>query len=186
MKEPVHLICDATARWCALCEVLGSAHTCVVRMHHVGALACVADGPGPSEPQPLTIGTFLMTLTVDSLTHVNQVMRSPFSDIARIMIHIKGMPNIIWIADVRNNGGCAPYPASNEGSKVQHHQRSLYDRILRFLRFLTSTLIIFFTTFNLRKPQLHCADVKYNIMRYFKAIFDALPGTRLYWLMRSG
>ena len=124
-KEPAHLICDATARWWALCEVLGSAHTCVVRMHHVGALACVADGPGPSEPQPLTIGTFLMTLTVDSLTHVNQVMRSPFSDIARIMIHINGMPNIIWIADVRNNGGCAPYPASNEGSKVQHHQRSL-------------------------------------------------------------
>ncbi len=129
------------------------------------------------------MGTFLMTLTVDSLTHVNQVMRSPFSDIARIMIHIKGMPNIIWIADVRNNGGCAPYPASNEGSKgskVQH------DRILRFLRFLTSTLIIFFTTFNLRKPQLHCANVKYNIMRHFKAILDALPGTRLYWLVRSG
>ena len=57
-----------------------------------------------------------MTLTVDSVTHVNQVMRSPFSDIARIMIHTKGMPNIIWIADVRNNGGCTPYPASNEGS----------------------------------------------------------------------
>ena len=34
----------------------------------------------------------LMTLTVDSLTHVNQVMRSPFSDIARIMIHIKDLP----------------------------------------------------------------------------------------------
>ena len=53
------------------------------------------------------------------------------------------------------------------------------DRILRILRILTSTLIFFFTTFNLRKPQLHCADVKYNIMRHFKAIFDALPGTRL-------
>ena len=92
------------------------AHVCSAKLHHVGALACVADGPGPSEPQPLTIDTFLMTLTVDSLTHVNQVMRSPFSDIARIMIHTKGMPNIIWIADVRNNGGCTPYPASNEGS----------------------------------------------------------------------
>ena len=98
---------------------------CAVRMHHLGALACVADGPGPSEPQPLTIDTFLMTLTVDSFTHVNQVMRSLFSDIARIIIHTRGMPNIIWIADVRNNGGCAPYPASNEGSKAQHHQRSL-------------------------------------------------------------
>ena len=157
---------------------------CAVRMHHLGALACVADGPGPSEPQPLTIGTFLMTLTVDSLTHVNQVMRSPFSDIARIMIHIKGMPNIIWIADVRNNGGCAPYPASKRDRRDRRcNTTSDADRILRFLRFLTSTLIIFFTTFNLRKPQLHCANVKYNIMRHFKATFDALPGTRLYWLM---
>ena len=99
---------------CAVRSIGVGTRVCVVRMHHLGALACVADGPGPSEPQPLTIGTFLMTLTVDSLTHVNQVMRSPFSDIARIMIHIKGMPNIIWIADVRNNGGCTPYPASNE------------------------------------------------------------------------
>ena len=62
----------------------------------------------------LTIGVFLVVLTVDGLTHANRVVRSSFSDIMRIMIHIEGTLNIVWIADVRNDEGCAPHLVSNE------------------------------------------------------------------------
>ena len=62
----------------------------------------------------LTIGVFLVVLTVDGLTHANREIRSSFSDIMRIMIHIEGTLNIVWIADVRNDEGCAPHLVSNE------------------------------------------------------------------------
>ena len=62
----------------------------------------------------LTICVFLIALTVDGLTHANQVVRSSFSDIMRIMIHIEGTLNIVWIADVQNDEGCAPHLVSNE------------------------------------------------------------------------
>ena len=62
----------------------------------------------------LTIGVFLVVLTVDGLTHANHVIRSSFSDIMRIMIHIEGTLNIVWITDVRNDEGCAPHLVSNQ------------------------------------------------------------------------
>ena len=36
------------------------------------------------------------------------------------MIRIKGILNIIWIADVWNDEGCAPYLVSNEAIRKQH------------------------------------------------------------------
>ena len=68
----------------------------------------------------LTICVFLIALTVDGLTHANQVVRSSFSDIMRIMIHIEGTLNIVWIADVQNDEGCAPHLVSNEVNMKQH------------------------------------------------------------------
>ena len=68
----------------------------------------------------LTIGVFLVVLTVDGLTHANRVVRSSFSDIMRIMIHIEGTLNIVWIADVRNDEGCTPHLVSNEVNRKQH------------------------------------------------------------------
>ena len=65
----------------------------------------------------LTIGVFLIALTVDGLTRANRVVRSSFSDIMRIMIHIEGTLNIVWIADVRNDEGCTPHLVSNEVNK---------------------------------------------------------------------
>ena len=62
----------------------------------------------------LTIGVFLIVLTVDGLTHANREIRSSFTDIMRIIIHIEGTLNIVWIADVRNDEGCAPHLVSNE------------------------------------------------------------------------
>ena len=84
----------------------------------------------------LTIGVFLVVLTVDGLTHANRVVRSSFSDIMRIMIHIKGTLNIVWIADVRNDEGCAPHLVSNEVNRKQHAVITGH-RILRFLTKMT-------------------------------------------------
>ena len=80
----------------------------------------------------LTIGVFLVVLTVDGLTHANRVVRSSFSDIMRIMIHIEGTLNIVWIADVRNDEGCTPHLVSNEVNRKQHAVITGH-RILRFL-----------------------------------------------------
>ena len=80
----------------------------------------------------LTIGIFLVVLTVDGLTHANRVVRSSFSDIVRIMIHIEGTLNIVWIADVPNDEGCAPHLVSNEVNMKQHAVITGH-RILRFL-----------------------------------------------------
>jgi len=63
----------------------------------------------------LAISTFFMTLTVDGLTHANMVTRTSFSDIMRMMIRIKGTLNIIWIADVRNDEGCALFRSPMRG-----------------------------------------------------------------------
>ena len=41
------------------------------------------------------------------------------------MIRIKGILNIIWISDVWNDEGCAPYLVSNEAVKEKQHERSL-------------------------------------------------------------
>ena len=80
----------------------------------------------------LTICVFLIALTVDGLTHANRVVRSSFSDIMRIMIHIEGTLNIVWIADVRNDEGCTPHLVSNEVNRKQHAVIAGH-RILRFL-----------------------------------------------------
>ena len=85
----------------------------------------------------LTIGVFLVVLTVDGLTHANRVVRSSFSDIMRIMIHIEGTLNIVWIADVRNDEGCAPHLVSNEVNRKQHVVIAAGHRILRFLTKMT-------------------------------------------------
>ena len=81
----------------------------------------------------LTIGVFLVVLTVDGLTHANRVVRSSFSDIMRIMIHIEGTLNIVWIADVQNDEGCAPHLVSNEVNRSKQHAVIAGHRILRFL-----------------------------------------------------
>ena len=85
----------------------------------------------------LAISTFFMTLTVDGLTHANMVTRTPFSDIMRIMIHIEGTLNIVWIADVRNDEGCAPHLVSNEVNRSKQHAVIAGHRILRFLTKMT-------------------------------------------------
>ena len=69
------------------------------------------------------IGVFLVVLTVDGLTHANREIRSSFSDIMRIMIHIEGTLNIVWIADVRNDEGCAPHLVSNEEQRPARSDR---------------------------------------------------------------
>ena len=86
----------------------------------------------------LTIGVFLVVLTVDGLTHANRVVRSSFSDIMRIMIHVKGTLNIAWIADVRNDEGCAPHLVSNEVNRKQPAVIAGH-RILRFLTKMTTS-----------------------------------------------
>ena len=71
-----------------------------------------------------------ITKDVDIIFHLAALIAIPYSYVAPdsyVDTNIKGTLNIIWIADVRNNGGCTPYPASNEGSKVEHHQRSLTE-----------------------------------------------------------
>ena len=37
------------------------------------------------------------------------------------MIHIEGTVNIAWIADVRNDEGCAPHLVSNEVNRSKQH-----------------------------------------------------------------
>ena len=79
-NEHIRVICGAIARWCALCEVLGATHACVVQDVPFGALVLPADTRWLCLRCHADDRRLLVVLTVDGLTHANRVVRSSFSD----------------------------------------------------------------------------------------------------------